>query len=113
MNQSETEIEILAEKIARWARARSAEIERDRRLPDELVTRLREAGLLRATMPREVAAPELAPGRALRCAEAVARGDASAAVLKAPFFISYFSALVTSDFAPRRYRPIRSSAVLP
>lgn len=47
MNQSETEIEILAEKIARWARARSAEIERDRRLPDELVTRLREAGLLR------------------------------------------------------------------
>ncbi len=28
MNQSETEIEILAEKIARWARARSAEIER-------------------------------------------------------------------------------------
>lgn len=78
MNQSETEIEILAEKIARWARARSAEIERDRRLPDELVTRLREAGLLRATMPREVAAPELAPGRALRCAEAVARGDASA-----------------------------------
>ncbi|COY60476.1 Uncharacterised protein [Mycobacterium tuberculosis] len=37
---------------------------------------------------------------------------ASAAVLKAPFFISYFSALVTSDFAPRRYRPIRSSAVL-
>lgn len=78
VNQSETEIEILAEKIARWARARSAEIERDRRLPDELVTRLREAGLLRATMPREVAAPELAPGRALRCAEAVARGDASA-----------------------------------
>lgn len=78
MNQSETEIEIIAEKIARWARARSAEIERDRRLPDELVTRLREAGLLRATMPREVAAPELAPGRALRCAEAVARGDASA-----------------------------------
>ncbi|CRH11488.1 dehydrogenase [Mycobacterium tuberculosis] len=58
MNQSETEIEILAEKIARWARARSAEIERDRRLPDELVTRLREAGLLRATMPREVAAPD-------------------------------------------------------
>lgn len=43
MNQSETEIEILAEKIARWARARSAEIERDRRLPDELVTRLRSS----------------------------------------------------------------------
>lgn len=50
MNQSETEIEILAEKIARWARARSAEIERDRRLPDELVTRLREAGLDRKSV---------------------------------------------------------------
>jgi alkylation response protein AidB-like acyl-CoA dehydrogenase len=80
MNHSNTdaEIEILAEKIALSARGMSAEIDRDRRLPDELVTRLREAGLLRATMPREVEALELAPGLALRCAEAVARGDTSA-----------------------------------
>jgi alkylation response protein AidB-like acyl-CoA dehydrogenase len=78
MNQSDTEIETLAEKIALSAREMSAEIDRDRRLPDELVVRLNEAGLLRATMPREVDALELAPGRALRCAEAVAQGDASA-----------------------------------
>jgi len=78
MNHSDTELETLAEKIALSAREMSAEIDRDRRLPDELVTRLREAGLLRATMPREVEALELAPGTALRCAEAVARGDTSA-----------------------------------
>ena len=81
MNQpdrSDIEIENLAEKIAFSAREMSAEIDRDRRLPDELVALLREAGLLRAGMPREVQAPELAPGLALRCAEAVARGNASA-----------------------------------
>jgi alkylation response protein AidB-like acyl-CoA dehydrogenase len=78
MNHSDTELETLAEKIALSAREMSAEIDRDRRLPDELLTRLREAGLLRATMPREVDALELAPGTALRCAEAVARGDTSA-----------------------------------
>ena len=68
MNQpdrSEIEIENLAEKIAFSAREMSAEIDRDRRLPDELVALLREAGLLRAGMPREVQAPELAPGLAL------------------------------------------------
>ncbi|QUR66769.1 acyl-CoA dehydrogenase family protein [Mycobacterium spongiae] len=78
MNQSDTEIELLAEKIALSAQEMSAEIDRDRRLPNELVTGLSEAGLLRATMPGEVHALELAPAPALRCAEAVARGDASA-----------------------------------
>ena len=78
MPQSDTEIETLAEKIALAAREMSAEINRDRRLPDDLAARLRQSGLLRATMPREVEALELAPGPALRCAEAIARGDASA-----------------------------------
>jgi alkylation response protein AidB-like acyl-CoA dehydrogenase len=78
MNPSDTELDTLAEKIALSAREMSAEIDRERRLPDELVARLNEAGLLRATMPREVDALELAPGRALRCAETVARGDTSA-----------------------------------
>lgn len=76
--ESDIEIEILAEKIAFSAREMSADIDRNRRLPDELVALLREAGLLRAGMPRELQALELAPGLALRCAEAVARGDASA-----------------------------------
>src|SRR5580693_9266813 len=75
---STAEIETLAENIGLSAREMSADIDRDRRLPDELVDRLPRAGLLRATMPREVEALELAPGPALRCAEAVARGDTSA-----------------------------------
>lgn len=78
MNHRDAEIENLAEKIALSARELSGQIDRDRRLPDELVTSLNAAGLLRATMPREVEALELAPGTALRCAEAIARGDASA-----------------------------------
>ncbi|BBX74419.1 acyl-CoA dehydrogenase family protein [Mycobacterium shinjukuense] len=75
---ADSDVEIVAARIAVSAHELSAQIDRDRRLPDQLVARLREAGLLRATMPREVDALELAPGSALRCAEAVARGDASA-----------------------------------
>ncbi|AGZ52783.1 acyl-CoA dehydrogenase family protein [Mycobacterium kansasii] len=78
MNHRDAEIENLAEKIALSARELSGQIDHDRRLPDELVASLNGAGLLRATMPREVDALELAPGVALRCAEAIARGDASA-----------------------------------
>lgn len=80
MKQRETDLEALeegAEKIALTAGEMSAEIDRERRLPDELVALLYEAGFLRATMPHEVDALELAPGPALRCAEALARGDAA------------------------------------
>lgn len=69
--------EVLAEKIALSARELAPEIDRERRLPPELVARLNEAGMLRATMPREVDALELSPPTALRCAEAIARGDAA------------------------------------
>ena len=71
-------IEAIAGEISAAARALAAEIERGRRLPDELVARLRESGLLRAGAPREVGGLELAPGEALGCAEEIARGDASA-----------------------------------
>lgn len=76
MNHAETP-EVLAEKIALSARELASEIDRERRLPPELVARLNEAGMLRATMPREVDALELSPPTALRCAEAIARGDAA------------------------------------
>lgn len=75
MNNPDTEI--LAEKIALLARDMADEIDRERRLPPELVDRLNEAGLLRATMPREVGALELSPATSLRCAEAIARGNAA------------------------------------
>jgi indole-3-acetate monooxygenase len=72
------DIETVARQIAAAAREMSSEIDSDRRLPEELVVRLRDAGLLRAGAPVEVGGLELAPGLALRCAEEVARGDASA-----------------------------------
>jgi indole-3-acetate monooxygenase len=72
------EIETLAQHIAVAARTMSGEIDNARRLPDELVVLLGDSGLLRAGAPVEVRGLELPPGVALRCAEAVARGDASA-----------------------------------
>ena len=72
------EIEAVARDISAVAREVAAETERRRQLPDELLTPLRESGLLRAGAPVEVAGFELAPGLAMRCAEEIARGDASA-----------------------------------
>jgi len=57
---------------------KSFEIDKDRRLPEELVALLGESGLLRAGAPTEVRGLELPPGVALSCAEALARGNASA-----------------------------------
>jgi indole-3-acetate monooxygenase len=72
------EIETVADRIAAVAREFSSEIDNDRRLPEELVALLVESGLLRAGAPAEVRGLELPPGLALRCAETVARGNASA-----------------------------------
>jgi alkylation response protein AidB-like acyl-CoA dehydrogenase len=70
--------ESVAREIAALAGEASADIESHRRLPDNLVARLSEAGLLRAGAPVEAEGLELAPGAALRSAEEVARGDTSA-----------------------------------
>lgn len=67
-----------AERLSVLAREFAPVIEAERRLPDELVDGLRSAGLFRAGAPATVGAPEAAPAVTLRCAETVARGDASA-----------------------------------
>ncbi len=67
-----------AHEIADLARGMADRIDAERKLPAELVAALRDSGLLRAGAPREVDALELPAATALRCAEAVARGDASA-----------------------------------
>jgi indole-3-acetate monooxygenase len=67
-----------AREIAGLARGMAGDIDAARRLPTELVEALRDSGLLRAGAPVEVDALELPAGTALRCAEEVARGDASA-----------------------------------
>jgi indole-3-acetate monooxygenase len=67
-----------AREIADLARGMADHIDSARRLPPELVEALRDSGLLRAGAPVEVGALELPAALALRCAEEVARGDASA-----------------------------------
>jgi alkylation response protein AidB-like acyl-CoA dehydrogenase len=67
-----------AREIAELARGMADDIDSARRLPTELVEALRVSGLLRAGAPLEVGALELPAETALRCAEEVARGDASA-----------------------------------
>jgi indole-3-acetate monooxygenase len=67
-----------AREIAGLARGMADQIDSERRLPVELVDALSDSGLLRAGAPVEVDALELPAGTALRCAEEVARGDASA-----------------------------------
>jgi alkylation response protein AidB-like acyl-CoA dehydrogenase len=75
---SANEIDTVAGQIAVTAREMSTQIDDDRRLPEELVVLLGDSGLLRAGAPAEVRGLELPPGIALRSAEAVARGNASA-----------------------------------
>jgi alkylation response protein AidB-like acyl-CoA dehydrogenase len=72
------EIEATAREISALARELAPQTERERRLPDELVRRLRASGLMLAGAPQEACGLELDPGLALRCAEEIARGDASA-----------------------------------
>jgi alkylation response protein AidB-like acyl-CoA dehydrogenase len=72
------DIEVRARQIGELARGMTDRIDADRRLPAELVSALRDSGLLRGGAPAEVDGLELAPGVGLRCAEELARGDASA-----------------------------------
>jgi len=76
--QGHARLEALASEIAGKAREVADQTETDRRLPDALLVPLRDSGLLRAGAPVEAGGLELEPGLALRCAQEVARGDASA-----------------------------------
>ena len=72
------EVQGVARELSALARELAPDTERQRRLSDDLVSRLRESGLMMAGAPREVGGHELAPGVALGCAEEIASGDASA-----------------------------------
>jgi alkylation response protein AidB-like acyl-CoA dehydrogenase len=75
---AQLDIEVRAREIADLARGMADQIDAERSIPADLVSVLRDSGLLRAGAPVEVKGLELDPGTALRCAEQVARGDASA-----------------------------------
>jgi alkylation response protein AidB-like acyl-CoA dehydrogenase len=57
--------------------ARRDDIERERRLPPELVTALRETGIFALEVPRAVGGAEATPAEILRAIETVARADGS------------------------------------
>ena len=75
---SSEQLERAAEELSDLARELAPVTEEKRRLPGELVTRLRSSGLFRAGAPASIGAAEAPPAVTLACAEAVARGDASA-----------------------------------
>ena len=75
---STDDLERAAAELAPEARDAAPVTEKERRLPDELVGRLRASGLFRAGAPKSVGAAEAPPSVTLRCADTVARGDASA-----------------------------------
>src|SRR5690242_3546180 len=72
------DLDDVAVELAVLAGRFAPEAEKLRRLPDELVDRLRASGLLRAGAPASTGAAEAPPELTLRLAETVARGDASA-----------------------------------
>jgi alkylation response protein AidB-like acyl-CoA dehydrogenase len=59
-------------------RAAADEIESSRRLPQQLVDRMSEAGVFRIAMPRAWGGPELNPLAQIEVIEAISRADASA-----------------------------------
>ena len=71
-------LERATERAAELARSLAEVTEERRCLPEELVDALRDGGLLRAAVPEALGGAQLPPGVILRCAETVARGDASA-----------------------------------
>jgi indole-3-acetate monooxygenase len=75
---STDDLDRAAAESSALARELATDTETSRRLPDKLVSDLRSSGLLRAGAPCSVGAAEAPPGVTLRCAEEVARGDASA-----------------------------------
>ena len=72
------DLDRVTHELAALARSLAPEAEKLRRLPDELVARLRASGLFRVGAPAATGAAEAPPAQTLRLAETVARGDASA-----------------------------------
>jgi alkylation response protein AidB-like acyl-CoA dehydrogenase len=66
-----------ARGIARLATERTQAIEQQRRLPDDLITALRESGLLRILQPSHWGGYEMDLGTFVRVATEIAKGDTS------------------------------------
>ena len=76
---SAADIHANARALSGYLREKSAEIEEARRLPGEVVTRLRDAGMFRLMMPKEWGGPEMRPAEQVEVIEELAKANASAA----------------------------------
>jgi indole-3-acetate monooxygenase len=73
------EIRANARALSGFLREKSDAIEEARRLPGEVVARLRQAGMFRLMMPQEWGGPEMRPAEQVEVIEELAKANASAA----------------------------------
>jgi alkylation response protein AidB-like acyl-CoA dehydrogenase len=95
-----------ARALAGYLREKSAEIDEARRLPAEVVARLREAGMFRLMMPKAWGGPELRPAEQVEIIEALAKANASAAWCvmigcDSGFFAGYLDEAAAREIFPR------------
>jgi alkylation response protein AidB-like acyl-CoA dehydrogenase len=92
--------------LAGYLTEKSAEIDEARRLPAEVATRLREAGMFRLMMPKEWGGPEMCPAEQVEVIEELARANASAAWCvmigcDSGFFAGYLDDAAAREIYPR------------
>lgn len=76
---SSADIYANARAMSGFLREKSVEIDEARRLPSNVVARLREAGMFRLMMPKEWGGPEMCPAEQVEVIEELAKANASAA----------------------------------
>lgn len=95
-----------ARKLRAYLQSKSADIEQARRLPGDVVARLRESGVFRLCAPKSWGGPELTSMEQVQIIEEIARGDASAAWClmigcDSGLFSGYFDESVARTIYPR------------
>lgn len=88
-------------------RSCKADIEAQRRIPDALIAKLKEAGFFRMTMPKDWGGMELDPMTQLRAIEILAEADASVAwCVMIGSDTGYFSAFIDQDVAKKMFHDV-------
>src|SRR5262245_39060265 len=95
-----------ARALSDYLREKSTAIDEARKLPAEVVTRMREAGMFRLMMPREWGGPEMRPSQQVEVIEELARANASAAWCvmigcDSGFFAGYLEESAAREIYPR------------
>src|SRR5579862_3178412 len=95
-----------ARGLSGFLREKSAEIDATRKLPSDVVERLREAGMFRLMMPKEWGGPELRPSQQVEIIEELAKANASAAWCvmigcDSGFFAGYLDESAAREIYPR------------